>query len=394
MEKRATAFALACVVSACVTSACAAGPGARPATLAPAPAVAGTATSYDTTYYVTNRARRDGRATRTATDSLEFGLVVSRVTEHAGRGSSGPYLESINSQAVDSARFSRAEFLSRLHSEDVAAAARGEGTVVYVHGFATSLGRAIAQGTEVAHRGSFRGPFIVFAWPAHTALATWPSRTSLLSRAYRQDSVSASESMGAFRAAITDVRAAARGSALTIVGHSLGAQLVTEALYEHSALRDSLDATPMRALVLFAPDISAARYRDTLAAALAPVAARQVVYASDGDWLLGISRLVNHAPRVGRLGPARPLAAQGVEVVDVSHGLRVDGAIRKFFEPHHAMRSASSALYDFFGVVRGLPAECRDAEGVAEREADGTWRLTNATIPSVEPAPAAACAER
>lgn len=384
------------VAAALALGACATGTasGPPPASATAAVGAGGQQTTFDTTYYVTNRARRDGRATRTPTDSLEYGLFVTRVTERTGTGSKGPFVEAIEAHAVDSSRFDRHEFLARIRDSDLAAASRGEGTVVYVHGFATSLGRAIAQGAEVAHRGSFQGPFIVFAWPAHTALATWPSTSALVSRAYRQDSTTASESLGAFRTAISEIRGSVRGAAMTVVGHSLGAQLAAEGLFEPGALRDSLATMPLRALVMFAPDISAARYRDTLAPALARIAARQVVYASDGDWFLGISRLVNHAARAGRVEAARTLVAQGVEVIDVSRGVRVDGAIRQFFEPHHAMRTASSALYDFFGVVRGLPAECRADEGVASLQPDGSWRLTGAQVPTVEPAPAATCAER
>jgi len=33
--------------------------------------------------------------------------------------------------------------------------------------------------------------------------------------------------------------------------------------------------------------------------------------------------------------------------------------VENLFEQHHAMRYASSALRDFFGVVHGTPGECR-----------------------------------
>jgi esterase/lipase superfamily enzyme len=360
----------------------------------PAAAPAGTVTSFDTTWYVSARARQGGRILRAVADSLEYGFVVTRFRERVGPGSDGRYVEGFDETRVDSARLPAADFLRRVHAADSAAGTRGEGTIVYVHGFAVSFGRALGQAAEIAHRGSFRGPMIAFEWPAHTALATWPTPSALISRAYRQDSASASASRRPFLGALAALVSAVRPGAMSVVGHSLGAQLVAEALTEPSSVHDSLEARPLGAVALFAPDIPVARFRDSLAARLEVVAARRIVYASSSDWMLGISRLVNHAPRAGRTGAARTLAAHDVEVVDVTRGRRVDGSLRKLVEPRHAMRWASSALYDFFGVVRGLPAGCRAADGVAARQADGTWQLTSAPIPTAIPPAAEACAER
>lgn len=367
-------------------------PAASRADLAGAPQAA-MLTTFDTTWYVSARARRAGHSVRALGDSLEYGFVVTRFRERAGITPGTRYLEPLDAKRVDSARLSAPEFLARLHAADSAAAGHGEGAVVYVHGFAVSFGRAVAQGAEIAHRGTFRGPMIVFAWPAHTALATWPTPHAILTRAYRQDSASATASTDPFRVALEQILGAVRPHALTVVGHSLGAQLVTESLVEPSDLRETLAATPLGALVLFAPDIAAARFRDTLAVALEPVANRRVVYASGRDWILGISQIVNHGPRVGRAAAARALAAEDVEVVDATNGLRADGTLRKVFEPRHAMRWSSSALYDFFAVVRGLPAACRSLDGVAALGSDGTWALTNAPIPNRIPPAAGTCAD-
>ncbi len=349
--------------------------------------------TFDTTWYVSARERRDGRPARALADSLEYGFVVTRFRERAGVPPGERYLERFTVQRVDSAQLDAPAFLAAIHAADSVAASHGEGAVVYVHGFAVSFGRALAQGAEIAHRGSFRGPMIVFAWPAHTAMVTWPTPRAILTRAYRQDSASAAASTDAFRVALERIHGAVRTGALTVVGHSLGAQLITEALVEPSGLRETLASDPLGALVLFAPDIAARRFRDTLAVQLEPVANRRVVYASDRDWILGISRVVNHTPRVGRAAAARALAAEDVEVVDATNGRRADGAFRKIVEPRHAMRWSSSALYDFFAVVRGLPAACRTLGGMAELEPDGTWRLTNAPIPTGVPPAATSCAD-
>lgn len=339
----------------------------------------------DTTYYITNRARRDGRLDRRLADSLEYGFIVTRYREPASVSLAGRLLGPFKITSGDSVRLSRADFLHRIQAADSVAAANGEGAVLYVHGFATSFRRAVAQGTEIAHRTRLSGPMVIFSWPSHRAPTAWPTIHALVSGAYRQDSAFAVQSEGALRAAITELQSVTRPRSLTVVGHSLGAQLAAEALSGASPLRDSLALHPLRALVLFAADISTSRFSDSLAAPLERVALRRVLYISASDRVLAFSHLVNHSARTGQARSERALAAANVEVVDVSNGRRVEGWVRRIVEPHHSMRWASSALYDFIGVVSGLSAECRSSSGLALNSGERTWRLTSALLPSRRP---------
>ncbi|MDA1080179.1 MAG: alpha/beta fold hydrolase [Gemmatimonadetes bacterium] len=370
-------------IAALALAGCATGrpKGALPGTEATPPTGTWRVTTFDTTWYVTSRARHEGELIDSLAAQLEYGFVITQFRERVGPGSDGRLLEGIDAHPVDSARLSRDEFLSHLRTSDSLAAERGEGAVMYVHGYATSFRRAIAQGAEIAHRGTFAGPFIVFSWPTHRMMAVWPSRDALVSRAYRDDSASAVENHDAFREAIADITEGVRGSAFTVVAHSMGAQLVTEALAQPSPTRDATVANPLNALVLFAPDLPADRFRDSVAATLIPLARRRMIYAADNDRMLDMSRWINNSSRLGEASAARPMAALGFEVVDVEHGQRVNGALRKFFEPNHAMRLAGMALYDFFSVVRGMLPECRTATGIATLALDGVWTLTSAPIP-------------
>jgi esterase/lipase superfamily enzyme len=338
-----------------------------------------TATTIDTTWYITNRARRDGRLVRAAADSLEFGFVVSRFRQRVGPGTGGPFVEGMDADQIETKQLSRDDFTAALRARDSTGTA---GAIMYVHGYAVTFGLAITQASDIGHRGSHRGAVVVFAWPAHASVVSWPSTSAVFTRAYRNDSAMAVASHPAFREAASIVRDATGGGNLTIVGHSLGSRLVSEALAEPSALRDSLVAKPLPSLVLFAPDIGLSRFRDTLAASLRPVAARRIVYASDDDRLMTISRLVNHEYRAGQATAARTLVPLGIELVDVTNGRRVNGALLRLVEPGHGMRYASAALYDFFSVVRGVPESCRPASGIAERAEDGTWRLSGGPVPA------------
>ena len=344
------------------------GPKVRPDTVA------------DTTFYITNRARKAGSLQKGFADSLEFGLVVVRFTELAST-SLVDLLRPLASQIVDSVRMSRTEFVHALRDADERSAATGDGAVMYVHGYATSFRRGISQASEIMHRGRTDGPLIVFSWPANRALAKWPKPGAIISGAYREDSATAVASQPALREAISVVLSATRPGTLTMLGHSMGAQLLAESLRGASPLRDALTAQPARAIVFCAADISASRFRDSLAVPVVALAQRRVVYAANNDRMLSISRLVNHGPRVGQANAARVFGAEDIEVVDVTAGIRSDGFWRSLVDPHHGMRFAGSALYDFFGVIRGMPATCRVANGIAAVTGDRVWRLTNAPIP-------------
>ena len=350
-----------------------------------------TTTVTDTTWYVTNRARVGGKLAGVRSDTLEYGYVVVRYRERADRFATDPWVEQFQRTASEPVRLSRDEFLGRVGAANARVTARGEGPVIYTHGFATSFARAIAQGSDIAHRGRFAAPFIVFAWPARAAFASLPRFSALISKGYRDDSTSASASADAFRGALADLLSVIPAQRLTVLAHSLGAQLATEALAVSSPVRDSLQRVPLQALVLFAPDIPAARFRDLLGPALVPLATRRVIYASGADRLLTVSRLINHAPRAGQARGERMLAMSDVEIVDVTEGRRSHGVLRNLFEMRHAMRYASTALRDFFGVVHGTPGECRAFDGLAERLTERSWRLTSKAPPAsdVACAPAA-----
>ncbi|MDQ8164894.1 MAG: alpha/beta hydrolase [Gemmatimonadota bacterium] len=343
------------------------------------------ATSYDTTWYISNRRREAGELSRDPTDSLEYGLIVTRYRERAGPGSDGRILEDADRESVDSARFSRAEFLTRLRMRLADSPDPKSGAIIYVHGYAVSFALGIAQGADIGHRISHTGATVVFAWPAHASVVAWPSAAAVVSRAYRDDSATAAESGDTFLSAVSAVREAAGSQPTTVIGHSLGGQLVTEALTRPGARRDSLVRRPLSALVLFAADVNLARLRDSLASTLAAVAARRIVYASDDDLMMDMSRFINKSERAGEATPALQLTARGFEVVDVTRGRRVNGALRKIFEPGHGMRFAATALFDFAAVVRGVPAGCRVALGLATRMEDGSWRLLNGPIPRDPP---------
>ncbi len=64
-------------------------------------------------------------------------------------------------------------------------------------------------------------------------------------------------------------------SRIVIASHSLFAQLVAGARSDDTVLSGELRASPVRALGFIAPDVSAARFGDTLLPRLTPLAAQR-----------------------------------------------------------------------------------------------------------------------
>ncbi|HEY5491170.1 MAG TPA: hypothetical protein VIK25_08235, partial [Gemmatimonadaceae bacterium] len=102
--------------------------------------------------------------------------------------------------------------------------------------------------------------------------------------------------------------------------------------------------------------------------------------------------LVNAERRASGITSRGP-AIDGIELVDITHGARAEPALLTLIGPRHAVRWASAALTDFFGiVVAGAPPECRVTAATADAEGEGRWRLkASVTLPewldaSCEPA--------
>ena len=354
-------------------------------------------TAIDTLWYVSARARDNGRDTRRLADSLEYGLVIRR----AARGSDsltrggdsltrdGDFLtRDADVTPIDSVRLTASAFASALRSR---AESRDDSlTVLYVHGFGTSLHEAWEHAAQSSVRSRSSAPWVVFCWPSNGSGVAWPRAGEFLVRAYRQDSAAAVASRAAFSQAVRALLPAVGGANLVVVAHSLGSQLVGEAIAGDSVLRAALATDPLRALAFFAPDVESRRFNELVLPAVLPLTRRIVVYASSVDRLLALSRRVNHSERAGLIRSATQSHA-GVEIVNVTNGFAAEDRLRRVFGSHHALPRASAALFDLLQIVaRRFPAECRATLGTARREAEGVWRMTAIRPP--EPEAVSGCA--
>lgn len=341
----------------------------------------------DTLFYISARAREDGRDVARLADSLEYGMVLTRRPILAD-----PVTDGARIQVLDTLVLSREGFLMALGGCTVDAAGTRRFAVMYTHGYGTSLRDLWEHAALARVRARGTQPWIVFAWPSIGSGVTWPRVGDVLTAAYRQDSASAAASQGAFATALATAHAATGGARLMLVAHSLGGQLVGETMRGHAGLRELLRQDPLRALAFVSPDVALERFGDSIAPAVRPLTQRLLLYASADDRVLYLSEVVNDSERAGRITAERPemAAFPGVESVDMTDGQYADSWLVHAFGTRHALRRKSAALFDLVHIVGAQrPAECRLLLGTGERLDSGAWRLTAVPVPP--PSAAARC---
>lgn len=356
---------------AMLASACA---GVPPRT-GPEPRIA----PLDTLFYISARARRDGRDVVKLADSLEYGLVITARPQE-----SEAFDERVPFDVVDSVLLPRDEFIAQLRARTVTPDDTARFAVMYTHGFGTSLRESWQHSATSRRRSRGDQPWVVFAWPSIGSGVAMPTAGDPFYTAYRQDSASAVASRDSYALALTAVHEAVGGSRLLMVAHSLGGQLVGETLSANVALRDRLFADPLRGLAFVSPDIEAGRFGDLIVPGVGPLTRRLVLYASADDRILFMSQLVNDSERAGRI--VRPTTGatvrDGLETVDMTDAVYADSPFIHAFGTRHALRRKSGALFDIVHIVGGrVDPSCRITIKTAKQLPSGVWKLTDRSLP-------------
>lgn len=188
---------------------------------------------------------------------------------------------------------------------DVVAGSDAEDAFVFVHGYNVTFEEALLRTAQIAYDLKFRGAPICFSWPSQGGVAE-----------YTVDEANvrwATPHLERFLLALKERSGAAR---IHLIAHSMGNRALTETLQR---LRTTLKPgeTLFHEIVLAAPDVDADTFRDDLAPALLPTAARVTLYASSRDAALQLSRKVHGYPRAGEAGDGL-VVVPGLETVDVS----------------------------------------------------------------------------
>jgi esterase/lipase superfamily enzyme len=208
---------------------------------------------------------------------------------------------------VDQTFLPREAFLQQVGT---ASRAAGRGVGIFVHGFNHSFPETLFRLAQLSADAGLEAPQIAFAWPSQATL-----------RGYLDDKNSATYSRDYLAEVIADLAAQETGE-ITIVGHSMGAWLVMEALRQ-LRLEGHHRAVDRLRVILAAPDIDVDVFRRQLEV-IGPLSSPLMVLVSPDDRALLVSQwLAASRPRTGSFDVRDPevqAAAQAanVQIVDIS----------------------------------------------------------------------------
>ncbi len=238
--------------------------------------------------------------------------------------------------------------------------------LLFVHGFDTSLDEARFRLAQIVVDGHFGGVPVLY---------TWASRGSLF--AYGSDRETAMASRDGLEKLMLDLAQEPDVGRVHILAHSMGAWLAMEALRENAiAGHPDLDGH-LGEVMLAAPDIDAAVFRQQMAR-LGSGAHVSILVASN-DRALGLSSLLaNERPRVGALDPNDPgnramIEQLGVTVRDLS------AAGSGGFIGHSTYANAPGVIAAIGAQIGADRATDRNVQAVLD--ARGTLPVTTAPLP-------------
>jgi esterase/lipase superfamily enzyme len=221
---------------------------------------------------------------------------------------------------------------------------KSKSALVFVHGFNVGFEDAMFRLAQIAFDAQYKGAPIAFSWPSKGSVAS-----------YDYDRESAMFSRDAFLQLIYVVQKGAGVSHLYVIAHSMGNQIVVDALAQAANNGVSIGLSEA---VLAAPDIDKDVFIN-LAGRLKKVAKGITLYASSADKALQASHFKAGGPRAGEIFEDGPLTVAGMDSIDVT-ALGQD----MFSLNHSTYSSERSAIGDISRIIEtGIrPPNVRSAE--------------------------------
>jgi esterase/lipase superfamily enzyme len=200
--------------------------------------------------------------------------------------------------------------------------------LLFVHGYNVTFKEAVERTAQLAFDLHFEGIPVLYSWPSEGSVPR-----------YTVDENNVTWSRPRFVSFLRFLREQLGADAIHIVAHSMGNRLVSETL----AAAPVAKAAQLRQLVLAAPDIDAATFKD-LAAVFVGKAERVTLYASSGDKALMASKAVHGYPRAGESG-VNLVVVDAVDTIDAS-------AVDTSLLGHSYYGDNRSVVADLFDLIR------------------------------------------
>jgi esterase/lipase superfamily enzyme len=178
---------------------------------------------------------------------------------------------------------------------------KGDGLLVFVHGYNVSFEDAARRTAQMAYDLNFPGAPVFYSWPSQS---NWYQ--------YQMDRKNIELSVGHIRRFLEQLVARSGAKSIHLIAHSMGNVGLTEALAELEAGQGPL----FNQVVLAAPDIDADIFRNRIAPRIVGKAQRCTLYTSKTDLALVASRYFNAGQRAGET--IENQTYEGIDVIDAS----------------------------------------------------------------------------
>ena len=247
--------------------------------------------------------------------------------------------------------------LAAVHDWVQADLATGENSILmYVHGYNTSLDKAMRRAGQLTYDLGWNGTSFLFSWPSQGG-----------SLDYFKDSTLAERSVFAMRDTLAEL-ATHDADRIVIIAHSMGTRVLSKGLAELT--RDDPDAASrITTVILAAPDIDERVFHDQLAPRFQTLTdSHFTLYASAEDSALKVSKRANGFDRIGDTTNGVP-DLPGIDVIDAT------GVVSDFFG-HTYFGDNATILSDIFTMVHDdLPVDQRPLVHQVMQGDQPVWKI-------------------
>lgn len=207
-----------------------------------------------------------------------------------------------NAVVVDVAEKNRAEFVSEV--ADAVASSEDRELLLFIHGYNTDFDEAMRRTAQIAWDTRFQGAAVLFSWPSKPSVA-----------GYTADEAGVHWATTHLTDSLQTLVTTTGARKVVLIAHSMGSRALTEAVIRLK--RSGVNLSPVKHLVLAAPDIDADVFVRDIAPELVEPGRQVTLYASSRDRALELSEQLHDYPRAGDAG-SDVVIFPGIDTVDAT----------------------------------------------------------------------------
>ncbi len=234
----------------------------------------------------------------------------------------------------------REDFIRQLNAALAQRAPENREIFIFVHGYNNNFADSVFRNAQISYDFNIKSVSLHYAWPsgASIPLYVFDRDSALVGRRGLAETI--------------EIAAETNAKRIIVVGHSMGAYVVTEALRDLALRGRTSTLKRLGGVVLAAPDIDVDVFLSQLDD-IGDLPRPFTIIVSQRDRALGFSRrLAGGSPRVGSGSEVAVLQKRDIAVIDVSN---IDGGA-------HSVFASSPTLMDVVNNDRLMRGVLRDDE--------------------------------